>query len=562
MKTLRFLLGMVFLGVGVAVAHAQSRMIAERAPGLFETGAPLFDVRSYQSLGLDASPTDLQVLPDGRLLLIAGHQIAIGDGVRWERFQQSVDDPLTPAQTVAVDRDGKIYMGVVGGFAGVEFGQDARWHLRLVATWTTGDSAPVPALRFAVQTGDDWFWHSESGPVVSWRPGKSPKIMGRAGTTEYIFRLKDNFFVSDRTTGRLARITDRGIAEFSPLSEVTAWDTISCAVPYGADQLLVGTYGRGLKLFDGAVARNFPNPGKLGEGARINALREVSEGVYVAAVEGYGLVFFDGEGRTIQVLSSRLAHQLNHIRQLRATGGTITGLLADGIVRVEFPSRLSHYDPLAGSRLTSGEPLRIDGRLWLFGDGRLMRGTYDEDGLIDGFENDSPPGTFVFSASTATGRLLVFTEKGAYWRTKDAWVPVSPVLSNARLISDTPVAGRWLYVRPDEVGWLRPTDHGLEIERFAIPLPGTTYGHIAGPDGTIWLELGNSRIGRVRVTDGKPVVESFGREAGIPDGWAQVFSLDGEINFNVGRQILRFDEESRRFVRDEKFSRDFPGITN
>jgi signal transduction histidine kinase/CheY-like chemotaxis protein len=552
---------MAFLGVGVTTARAQSRVIEESTPGLIETGAPLFEVRTYQSLGLDASPTNLHVLPDGRLLLIAGHQIAIGDGLRWERFQQSAEDPLTPAQTVAVDHDGKIYMGVVGGFACVEFGQDARWHLRLVATWT-GDSAPVPALRFVVQTGNDWFWHGESGPVVSWRPGKTSRIMGRAGATEYVFRLKDDLFVSDSTSGSLARITDRGLVEIRPMPAVTAWDTMSCAVPYDADRLLVGTFGRGLKLFDGAIARDFPNSGKLGEGARINALREISAGVYVAAVEGYGLVFFDREGRTIQVLSSRLAHQLNHIRQLRVTGDTIVGLLADGIVRVEFPSRLSHYEPLAASRLISGEPLRVDGRLWLFGDGHLMRGTYDEHGLIDGFETDSPPGSFVFSVSTATGRLLVFTEKDAYWRTKDAWVPVGPDLGNARIISDTPVAGRWLYNRPNEVGWLRPTDHGLEIERFAAPQLGTTYGHVAGADGTSWLEQGNSRIGRVRVTDGKPVAESFGREAGIPDGWAQIFSLDGEIYFNVGRRILRFDERSRRFVQDEKFARDFPGITN
>jgi len=561
MNALRLLIGMAFPVAGLTGARGQVQVIAESAPGLIETGAPLFEVRTYQSLGLDASPTDLHVMPDGRLLLIAGHQIAVGDGLRWERFQQSVDDPLTPAQTVAVDHDGKIYMGVVGGFACVEFGQDARWHLRLVATWT-GDSAPVPALRFGVQTSDNWFWHSESGPLVSWRPGKTSRIMGRAGATADVFRLKDDFFVSDSTSGSLARITDHGLVETSSTSEVTAWDTISGAVPYDANQLLVGTFGRGLKLFNGSVVRDFPNPGKLGEGAHINAIREVAEGVYVAAVEGYGLVFFNREGRTIQVLSSRLAHQLNHIRQLRVTGDTIAGLLADGIVRVEFPSKLSHYDPFAASRLTSGEPLRVDGRLWLFGDGHLMRGTYDDHGLIDGFEMDSPPGSFVFSASTAIGPPIVFTEKGAYWRTRDAWVLVGSDLSNTRIISDIPVAGRWLYAKPNEAGWLRPTEHGLEIERFAIPSLGTTYGSVAGADGTVWLELGNSRIGRVRVMEGKPVVETFGREAGIPDGWAQIFSLQGEINFNVGRQILRFDEGNRRFVRDEKFARDFPGITN
>src|SRR5665213_3273070 len=128
--------GFVLGAVGVSNARAQSLLIEASSPGLIEAGAPLFEVRTYQTLGLDAPPTDLHVLPDGRLVLIAGPQIAIGDGVRWERFQQAADDPLTPAQTVAIDRDGVIYMGVTGGFARVEFGRDARWRLHVVAPWT------------------------------------------------------------------------------------------------------------------------------------------------------------------------------------------------------------------------------------------------------------------------------------------------------------------------------------------------------------------------------------------------------------------------------------------
>src|SRR4051812_8549571 len=103
---------------------AEDHLIGSAQPGLIETGAPLFDVRNYQTLGLDAPPTDLHVLPDGRMLLCAGQQIAFGDGVRWERFQQAADDPLAPSETVTIDRDGRIYMGVAGGFARVEFGQD------------------------------------------------------------------------------------------------------------------------------------------------------------------------------------------------------------------------------------------------------------------------------------------------------------------------------------------------------------------------------------------------------------------------------------------------------
>jgi hypothetical protein len=140
--TWRQLIGLVLGAVGAVGANGQAHRIESAPPDLIETGAPRFEVRNHQTLGLEAPPTDLHVLPDGRLLLVAGPQIAIGDGVRWDSFQQAADDPVLPAVTVAVDRDGAIYMGVPGGFARVAFGADARWRLRFVAPWTNDDLSP------------------------------------------------------------------------------------------------------------------------------------------------------------------------------------------------------------------------------------------------------------------------------------------------------------------------------------------------------------------------------------------------------------------------------------
>ena len=56
----------------------------------------------------------------------------------------------------------------------------------------------------------------------------------------------------------------------------------------------------------GAVMQPFPNTGHLNEGARINALCETAGGLYAAAVESSGLVFFDRQGRTVEVLDHSL----------------------------------------------------------------------------------------------------------------------------------------------------------------------------------------------------------------------------------------------------------------
>ena len=543
-------------------AHAQAHRIESAPPELIEAGAPLFEVRNHQTLGLEAPPTDLHVLPDGRLLLVAGSQIAIGDGVRWESFQQASDDPAQPAVTVAVDGDGTIYMGMAGGFGRIAFGADSRWRLRFVAPWTNDDPGRAPILHSAIQVGDDWFWHGDSGPLVAWRPGQSARVLGRADTIEQVFRWRTAFYMSDRTNGRLWRLNPPAMEPVAFTAEISSRDTLTSAVPFGPDQLLVGTYARGLKLFNGAVTQPFPNTGHLGEGAHINGLCETAGGLYAAAVESYGLVFFDRQGRTVQVLDRSLDHQLNHIRLLCATGGSIVGLLGDGIVRVEFPSRVSHFEPLAASRLTTAHPYRDHGRLWLMADGNMHRAVYDPQGRLSAFEVDTPPGRFAFGFYSVLELPVVTTDRGAFLRTERGWMPFAPASSNLRILESAPRNGRWLYAAARELGWLWPTPAGIELERFEAPNLDSPYNVETDHDGSIWIEQGNARLARVRVTGDRPAVESFGREDGLPEGWVQVFLLDGRVGFNVGGQIMRFEEATRRFAPDEQFARDFPGLTN
>ena len=544
------------------VASGQAHRIESAPPGLIEAGAPLFEVHNHQTLGLDAPPSDLHVLPDGRLLLVAGPQIAIGDGVRWESFQQAADDPLPPAATVAVDRDGSIYMGVPGGFARVVFGADARWRLRYAASWANDEPGGRLVLGSAIQIGNDWFWHGDSGPLVAWRPGQAARLLGRADTIEQVFHWHDVFFMSDRTNGQLWRLNAGGAEPVEYTAGISSRDTLTSAVPYDADRLLVGTYACGLKLFNGAVTQPFPNTGHLGEDARITALCETAGGLYAAAAEGYGIVFFDRQGRTVQVLDSSLDHQLNHIRVLCVTAGSIVGLLGDGIVRVEFPSRVSYFEPLAATRLTTAHPYRYEGLLWLMADGNMNRAVYDTHGRLSHFEIDTPPGRFAFAFYTGLGMPISTTDCGAFMRTDRGWTPFLPDCIGMRILDTAPRNGRWLYGATHELGWLRLTPAGIEVERIEAPDLDKLYNVEIDSDGSFWIEQGNARLARIRVIGDRPVVESFGRKDGLLEGWVQMFSLDGHVGFNIDGQILHFVEATRRFELDGQFHRDFPGLTH
>ena len=72
---------------GLAGVPLRAELMPAALPGLAEAGVPSYLVLGPEGMGLSSSPIDLHLLPDGRLLVVAAQEIAIGDGVRWETFR-------------------------------------------------------------------------------------------------------------------------------------------------------------------------------------------------------------------------------------------------------------------------------------------------------------------------------------------------------------------------------------------------------------------------------------------------------------------------------------------
>lgn len=558
----RRLMLVVLLSLLPVVLRAQAHRMPSAPPGLVETGAPSFAVLGAESLGLDAPPTDIRLMPDGRVLVVAGQQLALGDGVRWEVFRQAATDVVMPALGAGVDNDGKIYLGVPGGGARVNFGEDALWRLIRSTPALANSASTLPVPQTVTEAGRQWFWHSSSGPVVAWRPGQSAQTVGQVDTFEHVFEFEGSCYLSDRSAGRLSRLVDGKMEEVLANGTLSA---ITCALSYDEKLMLVGTYGLGLQFFDGKSTRPFPASGLLAPGARINDLRNVEGGLIAAAVDNYGVVVFTREGRPVQVLDRSLDHRLSGVKRLLpAAGGVVWGLMDGGVLRMKFPSRLSHFEPMIGTGITTAHPYRWDNRLWLLADGKMHQGKYDSRGRLSRMEIDSPAQLFVSTFSVATGVPVAGTEQGAYYLTPSGWVSFAPMLNNLRVIGSAPVNGRWLYGAHNEIGWLLPLNGAIEvIERIPVPAFGKIYNSESDEKGRIWLELGAGRVGRIQFgPDNKPSLEVFSANDGVPQSWGQIFEIGGIVRFNFAEHILFFDEATRRFLPDEEFTRSISGLTN
>ncbi|HVU16678.1 MAG TPA: PAS domain S-box protein [Candidatus Didemnitutus sp.] len=529
------------------------------APGHTEQGVPAFGIVQAESLGLESTPTDLRVLPDGRLLVVAPRQLVVGDGVRWE-MRPEVAEGVAVAGG-AVDDDGNVYFSTVGGFGRVHDQEDGRWRLDLVARAPGDDPAGRQISLQAVAAGGEWYWHSMTGPVVAWHPGTPARLVARAESIGHIFSLGRAVYISDLGSGRLWRVEPGSPAALFSTSGVGQKDAITCSVDLDAGRLLVGTAGAGLQIFDGHGFTRFPLAVDRDEPDRINSLCALPGGYLAAAIENLGLVFFDRTGRTIQILERGVDHRLAHVRSLvPAPGGLVCGLVDEGIVRVAFPSRVSEFEPLLGVGAGDATAFHAHGTLWICANQKLLRGTYAADGRLSGFVLDSPPGREVASFSPDLPWPVAGTDRGAYVRRDEGWSVFAPNIRNLRVLNPRPYGGRFLFGAEGELGWLQPEGNGISIESYATPELGRIHGSVVDAQGAVWMELGLGKVGRVRIDGGRPVLEIFTSRDGLANNWVMLHEIDGQVGVNVADQWLQYDERAHRFVRDEAFSRLVAGV--
>jgi PAS domain S-box-containing protein len=532
------------------------------AAGLVETGVPSFVVLGPEAIGLSSRPTDLHLLPDGRILVKSPQEFAFGDGVRWESYRGTAAPGSFVSAQVAVDSEGRIYTGTDKQIARVDMGEDARWRLTPATDVPADKSLPTQDMVNVAVFPDAWYWYGGSGAIVSWRPGQTARVIGHVPAIDRIITLGQQVFASSQASGALYRLGENEGAIRVSADSILASDSLTCSAPFGPGQLLVGTNGSGLKLFDGKIFRDFHAPGVLSSGHRISDLCLAGDRFLAAAIDTIGIVFFDREGNTVQVLDRSLDHRLARVQRLEyARNGVLWALLNEGVARVEFPSPISHFEPLIASGLAFAKPLRHHGQLWLLADGRAMRAVYDPAGRLERFDEDMPPGRYLFTLTDVDGHLFACNEAGIFVREESGWKTVALGIANARVGAAVTAEG-FLFFARNEWGWIKPTPSGYQVRRIPAPDLGETYNALLDPAGVVWIELGSSRVGRMDLRLESPTIEILGTHDGLFDGWVQIFVFEGVARFNMASHLCRFDDRTHRFIEDRDLVSRFPEVTD
>jgi signal transduction histidine kinase/CheY-like chemotaxis protein len=544
-------------------AFAQAPLPSPPA-GTIEAGVPSFVVLSPEALGLETAPLDLHQLPDGRWAAAALRQIAIGDGVRWEVFNQAPGSeiPGIGIESLLAIEDGTIFTGLGDMIGKVEFTTTGAWRTDTAAAFPTTSGTIHPGLSRVVQTSGEWFWFGPSGAIASWRPGTPMRHVGSVNVVSQIFTLGLDTYVADSTDGMIYRMTaNHGLVPVLDRAATSAEFTIVGTAPYDADHLLLATAQRGLQLFDGHRLAPAPSPAITATN-RVNALRRVSGDFYALAIENYGLLFLDRQLRVIQALDRRSDHRLSQIRRLvLGRHGDLWAVLTAGLARVEFPSPVSHLESFVDAGFSFALPARHEGRLWLCADGIAQRGIYDDQDRLQRFVPDTPDGhsSSSIAQDPATGRIIACTDVGLYMRTGDKWELMVGGPPWMRLF-DLPDGSGWFYTAPGEIGWVRRTATGYTRDSRPAPELGTSFGGVIDKDGVVWIELGSGKCARIDTRRAPVVVELLGAAANLDNSWIQLYLLHGEVRVAVSGRVMRFSHETGKFVHDEQLHARCPGF--
>jgi signal transduction histidine kinase/CheY-like chemotaxis protein len=562
-SSLRALLHCAVLGCALraaagVVTAADFTIIPAAPSGTIETGVPDFVVMGPEALGLSTPPTDLQFLPDGRLIAAAQTELAIGDGVRWETYRLAPGRDASLSGNLAIAPDGQLYASIDGHLARIDLTNDSRWDYAPLAPWPSG----LPRGGSVFIHGETWYWHGPSGAFVIWRPGQQPQVIQHSANINHVFALGSAVLACDGSTGKVYRL-DLGSAQ--PIDqtppETHSAFSINCSVEFASGVALVGTPSEGLQLFDGASLRPFAGLSDIDRTMEIQDLCAMGNDCFAAAVETLGVVIFHRSGKILQVLDRSLDHRLAHPRRLvRSSDGILWVLLSEGIARLTFPSPYSNFTPYIATGIRHPIVVRHQGRLWIKSQGRTYRGVYSPAGRLLGFEEDTPSKGGIADFGVIADRLFASRSTGVFEYTPAGWRQACTGIVCPRIGIAPPTADGWFYTAQGEVGWFRPTPAGLEATRIPMPELGAIYTDTIDGEGDVWLELGTGRVARVQIEPGTPRVQFLGPTEGMPNAWVNSYVLDGVARHYAAGKTLRLDSASGRLVEDTELFRRYPGL--
>jgi signal transduction histidine kinase/DNA-binding response OmpR family regulator/ligand-binding sensor domain-containing protein len=483
----------------------------------------------------------------GILYFANGNGVLMYDGSGWDLV------PLpnrTHVKSITIDADNTIFVGGTGEFGYLRPDRNGRIrYISLLPMLNEEDRAFSTVWECIATDGGVYFktnealfrWSGEEFTI--WR---EPGLRRLFLTEETVFTIKSG----------------EGIHFIDPADSILlfsggdqfAQETVTLILPFGSDELLVGTYSNGLFLLKDGKKEPFVVTGLNLSDQKLYTGTDLNDQTYALGFLSGGIVVVSHTGKVVlhlespDPLVSGIVHHLYRDRQ-----GMLWASLNDGISRVEYPSPFNTFG------LHSGIPGRIQlvGR---YGE-EILAGTdvglyhLDRDGTAVHPEFSLYRGISdqVWDVLEFEGSLLLALRDGVYKADEDItqlgnWSPSAFLRSGIdpnRLFISQANGLRSIYL--DGNNW---KDEGV-VEGIL----GSVYTMLEMDSGNLWLETSENWLWRIVFETGRnrpdhPDIKKYGVDHGLPGETGNIFSIDNRLYFTSGTSLKTyvFDQGSDLFV--------------
>jgi signal transduction histidine kinase/heme exporter protein D len=504
---------------------------------------------------------------DARGVMYFGNGIGLleYDGTDWRLIEISKNNMV---RSMAIDDSGRIYIGSIAEFG--YMAPDSNGALKYISlssgipdedkilerVWTT--QATAEGIYFQARSrifrfkkaGSDW-------KMDVWRPEKQ---------FGFTFYMNGKFFVQQIGVGLMEMIQDK--LTLIPGGEQFKNDRLQVMLPYAADepgqpgQILIGTFNRGLFLYDGTKCVPFKT-----EVDEILKSSTIYGGVYLSD-KTYGFATLDGgfvrmsrNGRFLQQITQESGLSSDALEFIYKDKRGDVWIGPEGsISHIEIPSPFSIFDDASGVQGFVSDITRHNGVIYVSTTNGLF--------YLDPKKSRFLPVTGIqgipqsFNLLSVGNELLAAVNSGlyrvkgdhAFLLKKSVGITLVPlVLHQSRINSNRVFIGM-----VDGVSAFRLSGNNW-IDEGRIAGIGNEYVvdiEEAIP-GTIWLSTTNDKLYRFTYNEQNfknPDISLFTPKQGLPTGGVGITHVDEQIYFVSSVGLYRFDQTRNMIEKDTLYS--------
>ena len=530
----------VFAQSSATPVQADTAAPGSPLPGRAEWGIP-FPSEHYTPQEYGQDTQNWAVAQDDRGLLYVANNDGVlqYDGERWR---------LIPTRTGTIVRslatDSLVYVGAKGDFGVLR--PDSNGTLRYRSLH---EHVPSSAQDF----NDVWSTHTLDGNayfqsseyLFRW-DGRDIDVWTTSGGFHTSFAVRGNLYVRDRERGLLRMQKDS--LELAPGGSVFSDASIRMMAPHTDDAILIATEKQGLYLLDDQELQEYRLPPTSGLPSFLDE-QDLYHGCalpgdrYALATLGGGTAIIDARGHILRLLDETTGLPdgvVNYVFTGRE-GELWMALNNDGVYRTSLTTSTTLFDERNGLRGIIRSLERHGGRMYA----ATGRGLYRLEGGgsvvgTDPAQFRRQPGLpLVWDLTSLEEDLIAATEKGVFVSASN---PRQVTGQQAYILAETPDSQSVYAGTRTGITRLYQTNSGWQSHTVG-DLRAEIRSLTVAPDSTLWAGTVDGRVVHLSLSsDGRAArVQSYGPEAGLPEGYKSPVVVDGRPAVRSSRGLYHLD---------------------